>query len=191
VDHFELKVPRGAKKKRKVLGRGQGSGRGGTSGRGHKGQNSRSGGGVRPGFEGGQMPLYRRIARRGFSNARFRRDYAIVNLGALENKYEIGENVDRVSLYKRGLIGKKSVRVKILGDGSLTKKLKFDVDKLSKSAVEKITGLGGEIAGKAASVAEDLKKKRAAKPKAEKPKAEKPKAEKPKAEKPKDEKNGN
>ena len=141
-----LSVPCGAVKKKKVLGRGNGTGKGRKCGRGDKGQNARSGGGVRLGFEGGQMPLYRRIARRGFSNARFKKEYFVVNLRDLEQKFEKGETVNREVLYERSLISKKNVKVKILGAGILTKSLTVAVDKVSESAKKKITEAGGAVA---------------------------------------------
>ena len=122
-----LKAPKGATKKKKIRGRGHGAGQGLRCGRGNKGQNARSGGGVRPGFEGGQMPLYRRIARRGFTNGPFKKDYAIVNVGQLEKKFENGDVVNKQSLLDKGLINKKRVDVKILGEGGISKKLKIDV----------------------------------------------------------------
>mgnify|MGYP006304935879 CR=1 FL=1 len=140
-----IKAPKGANKKKKFLGRGAGSGKGGKCGKGDKGQNARSGGGVRPGFEGGQMPLYRRIARRGFSNYPFKKEYQIVNIKDINNKYEDGEIVDRASLKERGLIKSNYVPVKVLGDGELEKKVTVSVEKVSKSAVEKIIAKGGEV----------------------------------------------
>ena len=144
---IRLKAPKGAAKKKRIRGRGQGSGRGVRCGRGDKGQNARSGGGVRPGFEGGQMPLYRRIARRGFSNSPFKKEYAIVNVGQLENKYVNGDVVNNESLIEKGLIRKKRLGVKILGEGDISKKLKIDVAKMSQTAITKITNCGGEIIG--------------------------------------------
>ena len=144
---IRLKAPKGAAKKKKIRGRGQGTGRGVRCGRGDKGQNARSGGGVRPGFEGGQMPLYRRIARRGFSNSPFKKEYAIVNVGQLENKYVNGDVVNNESLIEKGLIRKKRLGVKILGEGDISKKLKIDVAKMSQTAITKITNCGGEIIG--------------------------------------------
>ncbi len=142
---YDLKAPIGAVKRKKIRGRGNGSGRGRKCGRGDKGQNSRAGGGVRLGFEGGQMPLYRRVARRGFSNARFRKQYSEVNLGSLERKFENGETVDTAALYQRGLISRPRARVKILGKGSLTKTLSVTVDRVSESARGKIVELGGTV----------------------------------------------
>ena len=141
----ELKAPAGAVKKKKIRGRGNGSGKGRKCGRGDKGQNSRSGGGVRPGFEGGQMPLYRRVARRGFSNIRFRKEYCEVNLDSLERKFEAGETVDAAGLYQRGLISRSKARIKVLGNGSLSKKLSVMVDRVSASARDKIVEAGGSV----------------------------------------------
>ncbi|MDR3020667.1 MAG: 50S ribosomal protein L15, partial [Treponema sp.] len=101
---FNLRAPAGANRRKKVLRRGQGSGRGTTSGKGHKGQKARSGGKTYVGFEGGQMPLYRRLAQRGFSNHPFRKEWQIVNLGDIEKRYEAGETVDSTSLHKKGLV---------------------------------------------------------------------------------------
>ena len=150
---FNLHAPEGANKKKRVLGRGQGSGRGTTSGRGNKGQKSRSGGGIYVGFEGGQMPLYRRVAQRGFSNYPFKKSFQIVNLGDIETRYASGETVDLNTLYAKGLIkGRKKGdlitvkdEVKILANGDLSKKLVFAIEKISGSAKEKIVKAGGEV----------------------------------------------
>ncbi len=141
----ELRVPEGATKKKRIKGRGNGSRRGGTSGRGSNGQNARSGGGVRPGFEGGQMPLYRRIARRGFSNYPFKVEYKAVNLREIEVKYSDGDTVNLETLIEKGIVKGKGVAVKILGDGELTKKLTVDVEKVSAGAQEKIEKAGGNV----------------------------------------------
>ena len=141
----EIRVPKGATKNKRVVGRGNGSTRGGTSGRGSNGQNARSGGGVRPGFEGGQMPLYRRIARRGFSNYPFKVEYKSVNLRELEEKFADGETVNLETLKEKGIIKGKNNKVKILGDGEITKKLTVDVEKVSAGAKEKIEKAGGNI----------------------------------------------
>ena len=151
---FDLHAPKGAHKRRRRVGRGQGSGRGTTSGRGNKGQKSRSGGKTYVGFEGGQMPLYRRLAHRGFSNYPFKKEFQIVNLCEIEKRYESGETVDEISLHDKGLIkGRKKAGtfkadapVKILGDGDLTKKLTFKISAVSGSAKEKIEKAGGELA---------------------------------------------
>ncbi len=142
---FNLTAPKGANKKKRIVGRGSSSGRGTTAGRGNKGQQSRSGGKVYVGFEGGQMPLFRRIARRGFSNARFRVEYSVLNLRDIEIKYSDGETVNRETLMKKGLVKKASLPVKILGDGSFTRKLTVVVDKVSASAKEKIEKNGGSV----------------------------------------------
>ncbi len=138
-----LSPAKGSRKPRKRLGRGPGSGHGKTSGRGHKGFKSRSGSGIKPGFEGGQMPLQRRLPKRGFNNI-FRTSFAIVNVKDLE-KFEDGSSVDRESLIKAGLIKSQDKNVKILGDGTLTKKLTVSVDKLSENARKKIVDAGGSI----------------------------------------------
>ena len=144
MERINIKRPRGAARKKKILGRGAGTGRGSTAGRGTKGQNARSGGGVRPGFEGGQMPLYRRIARRGFSNYPYKREYSLVRLESL-NIYRDGEKVTRESLLEKGLIRSKKQPVKVLGNGEITRKLIVDIDKLTAGAREKIQKIGGEV----------------------------------------------
>lgn len=141
----ELRAPKGATKQKRIVGRGNGSTRGGTSGRGDNGQNARSGGGTRPGFEGGQMPLYRRIARRGFSNYPFKVEYKPVNLREIEIKFQDGETVNMETLKEKGIIKGKKVRVKILADGDLTKKITVDVEKVSAGAKAKIEKAGGNI----------------------------------------------
>lgn len=145
MSDFNLYAPKGSNKKKRIVGRGSSSGRGTTAGKGHKGQQARSGGGFYVGFEGGQMPLYRRIAKRGFSNYPFRVDYEIFNLSDIDKKFEDGETVSKVSLIQKGMLKKANALVKVLGDGELTKKLTFSVDKLSASAKEKITKAGGSI----------------------------------------------
>ncbi|HOJ99421.1 MAG TPA: 50S ribosomal protein L15 [Termitinemataceae bacterium] len=141
---FNLHAPEGANKKGRRVGRGQGSGRGTTAGRGNKGQKSRSGGKTYVGFEGGQMPLYRRLAQRGFSNYPFKKEYQVVNLARLEAVYNNGETVDVASLIQKGLV-KKAAPVKILGTGEITKKLEVKVDAISGSAKEKIEKAGGTV----------------------------------------------
>ena len=136
-------IPR---RKRKRVGRGPGSGKGKTCGRGVKGQQSRSGGGTRPGFEGGQMPLYRRLPKRGFNNAKFRQEYAIVNVGQLEGAFDEGAKVDAEAIRAARLINAKSGPIKILGGGDLTKKLNVTADRFSGSARKKIEAAGGEVA---------------------------------------------
>jgi large subunit ribosomal protein L15 len=142
---FNLHAPAGANKKPRRVGRGQSSGLGTTAGRGNKGQQSRSGGKTYPGFEGGQMPLYRRLPMRGFSNARFRKDWQVVNLSDIEVKYASGEIVDGASLVAKRLIKKAEGLVKILGEGELSKALTFQVDKVSASARAKIEKAGGKV----------------------------------------------
>jgi large subunit ribosomal protein L15 len=141
---FDLHAPKGANKRKRILGRGQGSGRGTTSGKGNKGQNARSGGKTYVGFEGGQMPLYRRLAHRGFSNHPFKKEWQIVNLGEIEKRYETSETVDLASLYKKGLV-KGTAPVKILAMGDFSKKLTFKVAAVSASAKEKIEKAGGDV----------------------------------------------
>ena len=141
---FDLHAPVGANKRKRIIGRGQGSGRGTTAGKGNKGQKARSGGKTYIGFEGGQMPLYRRLAHRGFSNYPFKKEWQIVNLGEIETRYESSEVVDPASLYKKGLI-KKSIPVKILAEGDLSKKLTFNVAAVSASAKAKIEKAGGTV----------------------------------------------
>ena len=133
-----------SKKNRKRIGRGPGSGSGKTSGKGHKGQNARSGGGVRPGFEGGQLPLYRRLSKRGFNNYEFSIRYATVNVGDLE-RFEDGTVVTKELLIETGLVRKELDGVKILGNGNLTKKLTVKANKFSSKAEEKIVSVGGSI----------------------------------------------
>lgn len=143
----QLKAPKGAHKKKRPVGRGVGSGHGRSSGRGHDGQNSRSGGGVRLGFEGGQMPIFRRIASRGFSNYPFKKEYSVVNLKTVENRYNDGDTVSVDSLREKGILKNKKAIVKILGDGELTKKLTFTVHKVSAAAQKKIEAAGGTLKG--------------------------------------------
>ena len=133
----------GATHSRKRLGRGVGSGLGKTSGKGHKGQNARSGGGVRPGFEGGQLPLFRRLPKRGFSNARFKTEYATINLSDL-NRFEDGAVVTPELLKEMGLVKNQLDGIKVLGNGTLEKKLTVKAHKFSSSAQEKIESLGGK-----------------------------------------------
>ncbi len=134
----------GAKKAPKRVGRGTGSGHGKTSTRGHKGQNARSGGGTRPGFEGGQMPYIRRIPKRGFKNIS-RKEYAIVNLYVLEEKFNPGDVVDVEALASKGIIKHVKDGVKVLGDGELKKELTVRAHKFSKAAEEKIKAAGGKV----------------------------------------------
>lgn len=138
----ELKPNPGSSKNRKRLGRGTATGQGKTSGRGMNGQKSRSGGGVRPGFEGGQMPLYRRLPKRGFTNI-FGTEFAEINVEVL-NKFEDGAEVTPELLKSEGIVKKQLDGVKVLGNGELAKKLTVKAHKFSKSAVEKIEAAGGK-----------------------------------------------
>ncbi len=139
----ELGPAYGATTKRKIVGRGIGSGTGKTAGKGHKGQKARTGGKIRRGFEGGQTPLYRRIPKRGFNNY-FAKEYAIVNVADLET-FDNDAVVDSKALIEKGLIKKELDGIKVLGNGELTKKLTVVATKFSKSAQEKIQAVGGKI----------------------------------------------
>lgn len=141
---FNLHAPEGANKRKRIVGRGQGSGRGTTAGRGNKGQKSRSGGKTYVGFEGGQMPLYRRLAHRGFSNYPFKKVYEVINLGDIQNHFNDGDTVNNVTLIEKGLV-KKAALIKILSDGEFTKKLNFSVNAVSAAAKEKIEKAGGTV----------------------------------------------
>ena len=140
----ELEKNIGAKQKRKIVGRGPGSGLGKTSGKGNKGQNARSGGGVRPVFEGGQLPLYRRLPKRGFSNYDFKIKYAVINVSDL-NMFEDGTVVTPALLKEIGFVKKQYDGIKVLGEGTLTKKLTIQANKFSKTAIEKIEESGSKI----------------------------------------------
>lgn len=137
----ELQPAPGSRKERNRVGRGIGSGNGKTSGKGHKGQNARSGGGVRIGFEGGQTPLFRRLPKRGFTNIH-RKEYAIVNLEVL-NRFEDGTEVTPELLLETGVVSKLKAGIKVLGNGELTKKLTVKAHKFSASAKEAIEAAGG------------------------------------------------
>ncbi len=139
----ELSPPKGSRKPRRRLGRGPGSGRGKTAGRGTKGHNSRSGGGVRPGFEGGQMPIHRRLPKRGFTNI-FRKDIATINIRDL-SKFETGSLVDEAALIRNGLVKGKNDGIKLLGHGDIKYPLTIKIDRVSKSAREKIEAAGGNV----------------------------------------------
>ena len=141
----ELHAPAGATRNKRIKGRGPGSGNGKTSGKGHKGQNARSGGGVRPGFEGGQMPLYRRIARRGFSNFPFKKTALPVHTGELETAFNDGDVVTMESLVEKRLIRKNVQLVKILAKGELKKKLTIEGLPVSSGARTLIEAAGGAI----------------------------------------------
>lgn len=138
----ELKPAAGSTHRKKIVGRGIGSGVGKTSGKGHKGQNARSGGGVRPGFEGGQMPLYRRLPKRGFTNI-FAKKYVTVNVEVLD-KFNDGDEVTAETLLEKGIISRTLDGVKVLGRGEVTKKVTVKVAKISESAKEKIEKAGGK-----------------------------------------------
>ena len=138
----ELSPAEGSAKERKRIGRGHGSGQGKTAGKGHKGQNARSGGGVRPGFEGGQMPLARRIPKRGFNNI-FGTTYAVINVSDLE-KFVDGTTVDAEILKASGLVKKTCDGIKILGNGEITKKITVKAAAFSQTAKEKIEKAGGK-----------------------------------------------
>ena len=142
----ELSPAEGSVKASFRKGRGAGSGNGKTAGKGHKGQNARSGGGVRPGFEGGQLPLYRKLPKRGFNNFRFAKQYYVINVAVLENSKNIndGDVVDSAALLKAGIIDSTKIGVKILGEGELTKKLTVKANVFSASAKEKIEAVGGK-----------------------------------------------
>lgn len=142
----DLKPNPGAKHRRKRLGIGESSGKGKTSGKGHKGQKARAGGSIRPGFEGGQMPLFRRLPKRGFNNAAFKTVYGVVNLDSLEKVFAAGDTVTEDTLRKAGLVKGRFDGVKILGRGEVTKSLIVSVDEVSAAAREKIEKAGGTIA---------------------------------------------
>ncbi|UCH21821.1 MAG: 50S ribosomal protein L15 [Deltaproteobacteria bacterium] len=139
----ELSPPRGSRKARKRLGRGVGSGKGKTAGRGTKGQNSRSGGGVRPGFEGGQMPLHRRLPKRGFTNI-FRKNITAINIKDLK-KFESGSVVDEAALVRLGIVKGKNDGIKLLGQGEIDFPLTIKVNQVSSGARAKIEAAGGTI----------------------------------------------
>ncbi len=139
----ELSPAEGSRRGRKRVGRGPGSGHGKTSCRGHKGQNSRSGGGVRPGFEGGQMPIHRRLPKRGFKNP-FRKEYSVVNVGDL-SRFEPNTQLDPDALKEAGLVWKMLDGVKLLGSGEISHPLVVRIHKVSQSAREKIEGAGGKV----------------------------------------------
>lgn len=145
MDIQSLKPADGSRFSKKRLGRGIGSGVGKTSGKGHKGQNARSGGGVRLGFEGGQMPLIRKLPRRGFNNKNYKKFYSVINVDDL-NKFEANAVVDANALIEKGIISKvESYGVKVLGNGNIEKALTVKANKFSKSAVEKIQNAGGSV----------------------------------------------
>lgn len=140
----QIHAPFGANTKKTIVGRGASS-KGRTSGKGHDGQNSRSGGGVRPGFEGGQMPLYRRVAKRGFSNSPFKKVYTPVSLERISTVFNDGEVVNVDSLKDKGIIKGNDVKAKVLANGEITKKVIIEGLKVSAKAEEMIKAAGGEI----------------------------------------------
>jgi len=139
----ELSPAEGSRKARKRLGRGVGSGSGKTAGRGTKGQKSRSGGGVRPGFEGGQMPIHRRLPKKGFTNI-FKKNFAVINVRDLA-KFERGSIVDEMAVYKSGLVKGKSDGIKLLGTGDIDFPLTIKLSKVSQGATDKIIAAGGKV----------------------------------------------
>ena len=139
----ELSPAEGSVKASYRKGRGPGSGNGKTAGKGHKGQNARSGGGVRPGFEGGQLPLYRKLPKRGFHN-KFATNYAVVNVAALNDKFEDGETVNLETLKAKGIVKKPLDGLKVLGNGEISKKLTVEAKVFSATAKEKIEAAGGK-----------------------------------------------
>ena len=139
----ELRPAEGSTRESFRVGRGPGSGNGKTAGKGHKGQNARSGGGVRPGFEGGQLPLYRKLPKRGFNN-KFATVYAIVNVETLNKYFQDGETVNLETLLAKKIVRKAFDGLKVLGDGELTKKLTVQATVFSAAAKEKITAAGGQ-----------------------------------------------
>jgi len=139
----ELEKNPGAKQEKRRVGRGPGSGLGKTCGKGHKGQNARSGGGVKATFEGGQLPLYRRLPKRGFTNAKFKVEYAVINISDL-NRFEDGTTVTPALLKETGLVKKQLAGIKILGNGELEKKLTIQANKFTASAIEKIEKSGSK-----------------------------------------------
>ncbi len=144
MDLSNIKAPKGANKARKRKGRGQGSGLGKTAGKGQKGQKARSGGSIKAGFEGGQMPLQRRIPKSGFTNIHAK-VYGVVNVSTLERAFEVGEEVSYETLVAKRLVPRHVDGIKVLGHGDLSKKLVVKADKVSKSAVEKIGQAGGSV----------------------------------------------
>lgn len=136
-----LKAPKGANQKKTRRGRGEGSGLGKTSGRGGKGQTARSGGSIKPGFEGGQMPLQRKLPKRGFTNI-FKTQFQVINIGDLAEVFNAGEIADPAALLDKGLL-KRKLLLKVLGDGEITKAITVRANGFSKSAIEKIKAAGG------------------------------------------------
>lgn len=139
----DLHPAKGSNHKEKRLGQGPGSGKGKTAGKGHKGDKSRTGGGVRPGFEGGQMPITRRTPKRGFNNARFAKVFQVVNIETLEKKFEAGAEITPETMYEARVIRKKNIPVKVLARGDIKKALKIKASAFSEEAVKKIEAVGG------------------------------------------------
>ncbi len=144
MDLSTLKAPAGATKKRKRVGRGDSSGQGGTAGKGHKGQKARSGGHVRSGFEGGQMPMARRLPKRGFRNP-FRKDFVAVNVSDLARIFEKGAVIDEAAILESGLVKKKGDGIKILAKGSIDIAVTLKMARVSAAAKQKITAAGGSV----------------------------------------------
>lgn len=142
----DVKPRPGAKKRRKRIGCGESSGHGKTSGKGHKGQMARAGRGIRPGFEGGQMPMHRRLPKKGFNNAQFKEVFEIVNVGELNNAFQDGAVINEAALRESGLVSRNCDSIKILGNGDLARKLTIEGAKVSASAREKIEKAGGSVA---------------------------------------------
>lgn len=140
-----LKPNKGAKHRTKRLGSGESSGTGKTCGKGHKGQKARSGSGVRVGFEGGQMPLHRRLPKKGFNNAAFKTKVEVVNLADLQKQFADGDRVDEAALREKGLVSRKCDQIKVLARGEISRKLTVAVDALSATAREKIEKAGGSV----------------------------------------------
>lgn len=145
MELHNLKHNPGAKHRVKRLGAGESSGTGKTAGKGNKGQKARSGSGTRVGFEGGQMPLHRRLPKRGFNNYDFRDVFIVVNVGDLDNRFEAGATIDENSLREAGLVNGPCDKIKLLGDGEVEKSFKVIVDKVSATAKEKIEKAGGSV----------------------------------------------
>ena len=139
----DLRPAEGARASRKRVGRGKGSGLAKTAGKGHKGLRARSGGGTRPGYEGGQMPMQRRLPKRGFTNV-FRKEWTVINVKDL-NRFEPGSVVDAGALRAAGLVSQVAAGVKLLGSGEITRRLTVKVDRASKAAVEKVAAAGGTV----------------------------------------------
>ena len=140
----DIQAPRGANREKKRRGRGPASGQGKTGGRGHKGQKARSGGGVPPWFEGGQMPLNRRLPKRGFTNI-FKKQFQLVNLDQIEERFEAGQTVNGESLAEVGLVKYEARPIKLLGRGELSKQLTIEVDRASQTAVKAVEAAGGTV----------------------------------------------